>query len=693
MKELTTQIPLGQESIELSINYIAKLTESSVLVTQGETKILVTIAHVPQKEKRDFFPLSVHYVEKHYATAKIPGGFTRREARPSDREVLTSRLIDRSIRPLFPDSFSEEVQIICTVMSLNPQHQPDILSIIGTSAALNLSSLPFNNVLAAIRVSEGTDGFISNHPPLENNNLDLVVAGLKDSIMMVEAGAQEYTENQMGDALEYAQEQLRPTIESLESWVKEHAQEKIQVTEPDHSSAFSWVQENHQSALNDALKIEAKAARDEAISSIKASVLESLSTQEQFNDHAESFEEIIQNFVRHNMRHMIISQDRRVDGRDSKTVRPITIDTDFFTPGYGPHGGVVFTRGETQAIVTTTLGSERDAQLLDLTVGESKQRFMLHYNFPPFCVGETGMLATKRREIGHGCLARKALLPMLPNDDSFPYTIRIVSEITESNGSSSMATTCGASLSLMLAGVPLRKPIAGVALGLIKEADQCVVLTDILGMEDFLGDMDFKVAGSDTGITALQMDIKIKGISTEILKKALHQAKEGRLHILGLMNEAVPASKDLAIHAPQMRTLTINPAKIKDVIGKGGSVIKSICETYDVTIDITDDGAVKVFGQSRTSLQEAIDHILNITKDIEVGDIMVGKIVKIMEFGAFINLKPGKDGFLHISEIKKERVENINDELEQGQTVTAKVVNIDQQNRIKLTMKDVENIQ
>lgn len=689
-KPIHVDIPLGDESITIRSGYIATLTESSVEVTQGETKIVVTVAHAKLADKKDFFPLSVHYVEKHYCTAKIPGSFTRREARPSDREVLTSRLIDRSVRPLFPKAFMDEVQIICTVHSLNPEHQPDILSIIGASAALNLSSLPFTDLVTAIRVREEDGELTSKSAMSTPSKLDLVVAGISDSVMMVEAQSDEVPEDKMCQAFEFALNTMKKTADVLAPWIAEHKKEKLVVEAFDLKPLTSVIASKSSKSLQEALHISTKNDRDQAISIVKQQMMETLTADDKLAEHAAYFAEAVQSVVRSEMRQMILKENRRVDGRDTETVRPINIDTEFFKAGAGPHGGVVFTRGETQAIATTTLGNDRDAQLLDLVIGESKQRFMLHYNFPPYCVGEAGMLATKRREIGHGALAQKALKAMLPSDEVFPYVIRIVSEITESNGSSSMATVCGGSLSLMLAGVPIKKPVAGIALGLIKEGKQCAVLTDILGMEDFLGDMDFKVAGTDSGINALQMDIKIKGISTDVLTQALKQAHKGRIHILGIMNEAVPKTLDIAQHAPQMKTFAINPAKIKDVIGKGGAVIKGICEKFDVTVDITDDGQVKIFGLSLESIDEAVQHITTITKDIEVGDTYDGTIVKIMDFGAFVNLKPGKDGFLHISEIKDSRVENIHDEIENGQKVTVKVVQIDQQNRIKLSLKDVK---
>ena len=462
----TVKIPLGTDTIELQTNYIAKLTESSVVVSMGETKILVTVAHVPSTDKKEFFPLSVHYVEKHYAGSKIPGGFTRREGRPSDREVLISRLIDRSIRPLFPKDFYDEVQVVCTLLSLNPKHQPDVLSIIGTSAALNLSSLPFYDILTAIRVSEVDGQFTCNHNSEESSSLDLVIAGLNDSILMVEAECDETPEEKMSEAFVYGQNMMKLTLEALTPWIAEHKKEKITVQTSDTTHLVTEMQNKYSDDLKKAIHISGKQERDESISAIKSTIISDMSEAHEQAD----IEDAMQQFVRAQMRSMIINDNRRVDGRDPQTVRPITIDTNFFSPGFGPHGGVVFTRGETQAIVTSTLGNDRDAQLLDHAIGESKGRFMLHYNFPPFCVGEAGMLATKRREIGHGALARKALNAVLPSEDKFPYVIRVVSEITESNGSSSMATVCGGSLSLMMAGVPLKKPIAGVALGLLKEA-------------------------------------------------------------------------------------------------------------------------------------------------------------------------------------------------------------------------------
>ena len=624
-----------------------------------------------------------------YAAGIIPGGFLKREGRPSDNETLISRLIDRPLRPLFPKDFYQEVQVIATVLSHDPEVSPDILALVGASAAIAISGLPFNGPLGAVRVGYQDGVYIlnPNRKQLETSKLDLVVAGTRNAILMVESEAHELSEEIMLGSVMYGHEMMQGVINAIDEMAKQGGKAKWDWQASTHSDEIKQaIGAFAADRVNEAYNIMEKAERLESLSQIKTEVLQKFVTDAadtlQQRKISETFEKIKKNVVRGR----ILDNKPRIDGRGKTSVRPITI-----RPTILPrvHGSALFTRGETQAIVAATLGNDRDSQILDSIYGENRDRFMLHYNFPPYSVGETGMVGSpKRREIGHGRLARRALEAVLPDATEFPYVLRVVSEITESNGSSSMATVCGASLALMDAGVPLKAPVAGVAMGLIKEGDRYAVLTDILGDEDHLGDMDFKVAGTDKGVTALQMDIKIDGITREIMETALQQALQGRLHILGVMNESLNKPREeLSAYAPRIMVIKVPNDKVGDIIGKGGSTIRALTEECGVSIDIEDDGTVKVFSTDQASAEEAKRRILALTEEIEVGKIYEGKVSKIVDFGAFINILPGKDGLLHISQISHERIQNVSDVLEEGQMVKVKVLEMDRQGRVKLSMK------
>ncbi len=680
----------GSQEVTLDTGTVARQANSSVMVNVEGTVVLVTVVGSESKEERDFFPLTVNYQERTYAAGKIPGGFFKREGRPSERETLTSRLIDRPVRPLFPDGFTYDVQVIATVMSLNKEVSPDIPAMLGASAALAISGLPFQGPIAAARVGYKNGEYILNPTvsDLQSSELDLVVAGTQKAVLMVESQAAMLTEDTMLGAVVFGHEQMQVAINEINQLVKDVSNPSIdwEPETPDQGiakkvSAFS-------ADIEKSFQVADKLERKKSLSAVKDSVIESLGSDEDPTLESKLLAELSK-LEKKIMRSRILEQKKRIDGRDLKTVRPINIEI-----GKLPrtHGSALFTRGETQAIVITTLGTERDAQIIDAVEGEYKDPFMFHYNFPPYCVGETGFVGSpKRREIGHGNLAKRAVKNVLPSSDEFPYTLRIVSEITESNGSSSMASVCGASLSMMDAGVPLKASVAGVAMGLIKEGKDYVVLTDILGDEDHLGDMEFKVAGTTEGITALQMDIKLDGITEEIMKAALQQALEGRLHILEKMNSVISeGKKEMSPYAPRYISMNINPDKIRDVIGKGGATIRMLTEETGATIDIDDDGLIRIASVDQEEGEEARRRIEILTADAEEGKLYEGKVVKIMEFGAFVNILPGKDGLVHISQISNERVENVTDKLSEGDKVTVKVLEIDKQGRIKLSMKAVD---
>jgi len=661
------------------------------MVTMGNTSVLCTV--VAAREMRagqDFFPLSVHYIEKRYAVGKIPGGFFKREARPSEKETLTSRLIDRPVRPLFPNGFMNEVQVVCTVMSADSETDPDIPAMIGTSAALAISGCPFNGPIGGARVGfTEAKGYLlnPNYSALKNSQLDMVVAGTSEAVLMVESEAQELSEDQMLGAVLFAHQEMQTVIKAISELVEEAGKPRWDWTAaPVDEALKAAVEGEAKSGLGEAYRITEKAARYERVGEVRDATIAALAVEggPSKDDIKDQFKALEKNIVRQR----IISGEPRIDGRDGRTVRPIVCEVDVLDKA---HGSALFTRGETQAIGAVTLGSSRDAQIIDALEGERRDPFMLHYNFPPYSVGEAGRIGfTSRREIGHGRLARRGLAATLPTEEEFPYTVRVVSEITESNGSSSMASVCVGSLAMMAAGVPVKAPVAGIAMGLVKEGNQFAVLTDILGDEDHLGDMDFKVAGTSGGITALQMDIKIEGINEQIMEIALEQAMQARLHILGQMNSVLAAPREIVSeNAPSMVQLKIDSDKIRDIIGKGGATIRSITEESGATVDIEDDGTVKVFGVTKESRDHAVNAIMAITAEAEVGAIYEGTIARIVDFGAFVTILPGKDGLVHISQIAEERVENVTDYLKEGETVRVKVLDVDQRGRIKLSIKEV----
>ena len=676
----------GDRNYKLEANKVARQTTASVMVTTGDTVVLATV--VAKKESdpaKDFFPLAVFYQEKFYAAGKIPGGYFKREARPTEQETLTSRLIDRPIRPLFPSSFTNEVQIITTVMSLEKGCDADIPAMIGASAALALSGIPFQGPIAAAKVGFIDNSFVlnPNREQLANSMLDMVVAGTKDAVLMVESEAHELDEDLMLGAVLFGHQEQQVVIDAINTFKANCGAEPWEVEDiPSIATYQEHIVNKYSEAIKTAFTIRDKADRGNAISDIKEKILADF---EEVDDLEKgrvltAFKNTEKNIVREN----ILSNQPRIDGRDLDTVRPLAIETSLLPRA---HGSALFTRGETQAIVAATLGSVKDMQRLESLHGEEQDPFMLHYNFPGYSVGEISMpMGPKRREIGHGNLAKRAIRPVLPNSDEFGYTLRVVSEITESNGSSSMATVCGTSLSLMDAGVPLKSPVAGVAMGLIKEGDKFAVLTDILGDEDHLGDMDFKVAGSADGVTALQMDIKIEGINEEIMETALVKAKAARMHILDRMNQVISSPKELSESAPSMTKITVAQDKIKEIIGKGGAVIKAIQAETEASVDINDDGEVTVFAENKSSMQAALDRIEKIIEEPELNKVYEGTVVKIVEFGAFINILPGKDGLLHISEISQERVEDVNSVLSEGDVISVKLIGFDR-GKLKLSKK------
>ncbi len=682
----------GDHTVTLETGEIARQATGAVMVSMDDTVVLVTV--VGQKEVeagRDFFPLTVNYQERTYSAGKIPGGFFKREGRPSEKETLTSRLIDRPLRPLFPKGFTNEVQIIATVVSLNREIDPDIPAIIGASAALAISGIPFNGPIGAARVGYRDGRYLLNPTlsQLENSQLDLVVAGTANAVLMVESEARELPEEVMLDAVLFGHEQQQVVIEAINELAREAGKPRWDWQPPqEDESLAAAVAEAGKAAITEAYQIREKQARQGRLAEIRAAVVEQLGGGETPRWSADEIREALEKLEKKIVRERVLAGEPRIDGRDNRTVRPIDIRVGVLPRA---HGSALFTRGETQALVATTLGTGRDAQIIDAIEGERKEPFMLHYNFPPYCVGETGFVGSpKRREIGHGRLAKRGIAAVLPDLDAFPYVIRVVSEITESNGSSSMATVCGASLSLMDAGVPITAPVAGIAMGLIKEGERSAVLSDILGDEDHLGDMDFKVAGTAKGVTALQMDIKIDGITRDIMAQALEQAHEGRMHILEKMNAVIAEPRsEISEHAPRIVTIKINPEKIRDVIGKGGATIRALTEETGASIDIADDGTIKIASVDNHASQEAIRRIKQLTADVEVGSVYEGRVAKLMDFGAFVTILPGRDGLVHISQISEERVENVSDKLSEGDIVKVKVLEIDKQGRIRLSMKEV----
>ncbi len=681
----------GDQEVTLETGRIARQASGSVLISMGSTSVLCTVVADPKaKPGQAFFPLGVHYIEKTYSVGKIPGGFFKREARPSEKETLTSRLIDRPIRPLFADGFMNEVQVVCTVMSADKETDPDIPAMIGTSAALALSGCPFNGPIGGARVGfTEASGYILNpsYAALADSQLDMVVAGTKDAVLMVESEAKELTEDQMLGAVLFAHQEMQTVINAINELVAEAGKPRWEWQAPEADAELvAAVEAAASGPLGEAYRITEKSARYERVGQVKDEVVAQLATED--GPAADDVKDIFKTLEKNIVRSRILAGEPRIDGRDNRTVRAIACEVDVLPKA---HGSALFTRGETQAIGAVTLGSTRDAQIIDALEGERRDPFMLHYNFPPYSVGEAGRIGfTSRREIGHGRLARRGLAAVLPSDEEFPYTIRVVSEITESNGSSSMASVCVGSLSMMAAGVPLSAPVAGIAMGLVKDGNQFAVLTDILGDEDHLGDMDFKVAGTAKGVTALQMDIKIEGINEEIMERALEQALEARLHILGQMNTVLDAPREITSeNAPSMTTLKVDQDKIRDIIGKGGAMIRQITEESGATVDIDDDGTVKVFGQNAAARDAAVEMIQAITAEADVGAIYTGKVARIVDFGAFVTILPGKDGLVHISQIAEERVENVTDYLSEGQEVQVKVLDVDQRGRIKLSMREV----
>ncbi|MDC0392905.1 polyribonucleotide nucleotidyltransferase [Gammaproteobacteria bacterium] len=686
LESTSVEFQYGNQTVKLETNKVARQATAAVVVTIGDLVVLTTV--VAKKEadpKKDFFPLAVFYQEKFYSTGVIPGGFFKREARPTERETLTSRLIDRPIRPLFPEGFKNEVQIFCTVMSSGKDQNPDIAAMIGASAALCVAGVPFDGPMGAARVGFIDGNYVLNpsFEQQETSYLDMVVAGTEKAVLMVESEANELNEDLMLGAVLYGHQEMQAVINACLE-LKDKAGKEDWVISADEETPvyYSELTEKYTNQITEAFTIKDKSERSSAISSIKEDIVNSYPDADeiQLGKVLGAFKNLEKDIVRKN----ILSNQPRIDGRNTDTVRPIFIETDVLPSA---HGSSLFTRGETQAIVVATLGSSRDAQRIEAIEGQGTDNFMLHYNFPAYSVGEIGMpMGPKRREIGHGNLAKRAIKAVLPDVTDFGYTMRVVSEITESNGSSSMASVCGTSLSLMDAGVPISSPVAGIAMGLIKEGDDFAVLTDILGDEDHLGDMDFKVAGTENGITALQMDIKIQGITADIMESALTKAKTAIHHILGIMNEAIASPKELSENAPAMKTFMVDKDKIKEIIGKGGAVIKGMQEKTGATVDVSDDGTVSVFGQNQSSMQECLEIIEGILEEPELDKVYKGTVVKIVDFGAFVNILPGKDGLLHISEIAHERTEDVSAVLSEGQEIDVKLIGFDR-GKMKLSVK------
>ncbi|NYS79460.1 MULTISPECIES: polyribonucleotide nucleotidyltransferase [Halomonadaceae] len=687
----------GRSTVTLETGRIARQATGAVMVTMDDTVVLCTVvARKDANPSQPFFPLSVHYQEKTYAVGKIPGGFFKREGRPTEKETLTSRLIDRPIRPLFPKGFMNEVQVVCTVLSTDRNHDPDIAALLGTSAALSISGVPFSGPIGAARVGFNEEKGYFLNPTVEElatSELDMVVAGTEKAVLMVESEAKELLEDEMLGAVLFGHQEMQVAISAINELVAEAGKPRWEWQAAEENQALkAAMADAFEAKVGDAYRITDKMQRQDALAELKAQAIEQLAADEgePVNDKfsKDDVKGAFAGLEKRVVRSRVVKGEPRIDGRDNQTVRPLAIEVGVLPKA---HGSAVFTRGETQAIAVATLGTLRDSQLIESLEGERKDRFMLHYNFPPYSVGEAGFMGgPKRREIGHGRLARRGVQAMLPAEDAFPYTIRVVSEITESNGSSSMASVCGSSLALMDAGVPLKAPVAGIAMGLVKDADGFAVLTDILGDEDHLGDMDFKVAGSEEGITALQMDIKIEGINEEIMELALQQALTARLSILEQMNVVISQSRsDVSDNAPSMATIKIDPDKIRDVIGKGGATIRKICEDTGASIDLDDDGTVRIYAEDKAAAKRAIDTVLAITAEAEIGKLYNGKVVRIADFGAFVNIMPGTDGLVHISQIVAERVNNVRDFLNEGDDVIVKVLDIDNRNRVKLSMKEI----
>ena len=693
MSAVIKSFPYGPHTVTIETGELARQAEGAVRVSMGDTVVLVTAcAQKSAVPGRDFFPLTVNYVEKTYAAGRIPGGFFKREGRPTEKETLTSRLIDRPIRPLFPDGFHNDVQVVATVLSLDPEIDADIPALLGASAALAISGLPFNGPIGAARVGWKGGQYLLNPPAKElaESELHLVVAGTEQAVLMVESEAKGLSEEVMLGAVVFGHQQMQTAIRAIKELVAQTGKPRWKWQTPvDNPELTSAVALHAQAALAQAYTITEKMQRQTRVSEVKSQTTSTLSGGSSPKFAEDDVDTALFKLESNIVRQRVLNGEPRIDGRDAKTVRPITVKV-----GVLPrtHGSALFTRGETQAIVVTTLGTTRDAQIIDALEGERREPFMLHYNFPPYSVGETGMMGSpKRREIGHGNLARRGVSAVMPDMTKFPYVIRVVSEITESNGSSSMASVCGTALSLMDAGVPIKAPVAGVAMGLVLEGSRFKVLTDILGDEDHLGDMDFKVAGTKDGVTALQMDIKVEGVTPEIMRIALDQAREGRLHILGEMNKIIsePRAK-MSEWAPSIITMKIDSEKIRDVIGKGGAVIRQITEETGTTIDIESDGTVKIASVSGAAGREAQRRIELITADVEVGRIYEGKVARLMDFGAFVTILPGRDGLVHISQISNERVERVSDKLKEGDVIRVKVLEVDRQGRIRLSMRDVD---
>ncbi len=680
----------GRHTVTLETGIMARQATAAVMVNMDDTAVFVTVvADKKVKEGQDFFPLTVNYQERTYAAGRIPGGFFKREGRPSEGETLIARLIDRPLRPLFPEGFVNEIQIIATVVSVNPDVSPDLVAMIGASAALCLSGVPFHGPIGAARVGFINDEFVLNPSvkELASSRLDLVVAGTKSAVLMVESEADLLTEDQMLAAVVFGHDQQQVVIDNINEFVAKANYEKWDWVAPaKNEELFNAVSELAKDRLGEAYRITEKQARYAQIDLIKEEVLAALKEKDEELDENEVINMIV-DLESQIVRQRVIAGEPRIDGREKDMIRALDIRTNVLPR---THGSALFTRGETQALVTATLGTERDAQIIDELTGEYTERFLLHYNFPPYSVGETGMVGSpKRREIGHGRLAKRGVAAVMPSKEEFPYTVRVVSEITESNGSSSMASVCGASLALMDAGVPIKSSVAGIAMGLVKEGDNFVVLSDILGDEDHLGDMDFKVAGTREGVSALQMDIKIEGITKEIMQVALNQAKGARLHILGVMEQAINKPRqEISEFAPRIYTMNVNPDKIRDIIGKGGATIRALTEETGTTIEITDDGVVKIAATDGNKAKDAIARINNLVADVEIGKIYSGKVTRIVDFGAFVSIIGGKEGLVHVSQIADHRVEKVADYLKVGQEVNVKVLEIDRQGRIRLSMKD-----
>ncbi len=688
-----TRFQYGTHEVHLETGRIARQATGAVVASMGDTSVLVTLVADSEPKDFNFLPLTVEYEERTYAAGRIPGGFFKREGRPSEKAVLTCRLIDRPLRPLFPKGFYHEIQIIATIMSVDPNIDPDIIAMLGASAAVKISGVPFNGTLAGTRVGFIDGEYVLNPSSeiLQNESkLDLVVAGTRDAVLMVESEAKCLSEEQMLGAVMFGHQQMQVAIDAISDLAESVGKPKWDFQSPEpNSQLVDRINELARAEIETAYKIVEKQERRDQLSAIKSKARESI-TEEFGEEVAEQAQDELKQLESDVVRGRILAGESRIDGRDTKTVRPIDIRTQVFPR---THGSAAFTRGETQALVITTLGTERDAQIIDALEGEHRDPFLLHYNFPPFCVGETGRVGSpKRREIGHGRLAKRAIAAVLPERESCPYVIRVVSEITESNGSSSMATVCGTSLSLMDAGVKISAPVSGVAMGLIKDGDNFKILTDILGDEDHLGDMDFKVAGTEEGITALQMDIKIDGITETIMDAALEQAKEARLHVLKEMSKVLAEPREeISEFAPRIITMKISPSKIRDVIGKGGSTIRALSEETGATIDVSDEGIINIASIDKSGGEAAKERIKQITSDVEVGKIYEGAVVKLMDFGAFVNVLPGRDGLVHISQISKRRVNQVSDVLKEGDVVKVKVLEIDKQGRIRLSMKAIDH--